>query len=191
MSNTVTGSGFKMVCVNWKRWVALLAMPFTVLFIDTYLNTEILKKDLRMVTLNADIAQLNEALNSYQVDEAKLATMLTIEQYAATLGLVPPTSDQIRVMNVPSEWIQEAPFAVAGLGPSAAGMTETTVGVSTGEAAAPESGTAEPSAPMPGTDQGEQAWISEPHSGPARMAGMMSRLREVIANAYTSYSGRF
>ena len=167
----------RYVVREWFRWIPVLLLPFSALFFDTWLNTEILKRDFRMANLNAELRRLRETLDMYRVHEAQLENLDRIEFEAPDLGLVPAEPRQIQVIHyVESVDIQPElapePYLTAqhedGLRRPLASAGDSTV-----------------------SDEDEgNTWSLGNHSNRGPEASVMARFRQVIAAACASCFGR-
>jgi hypothetical protein len=140
----------------------VLAIPFIVLCLETRLNTAMLKRDIELGAVNAELNRLQEEYDAYNVKIATLETLDRIEIEAPDLGLVPPQPNQIKtIYYVEGEqsWSPAArPFEIAG-------------------------GSVQPAAPARPEDS---SWSSN-NSKQEEPTGPMARLREAIAAGCGSY----
>ncbi len=78
------------------KWAIVVLIPFSVLFAETWLNTQILVKDYKKVELTTECRQLTETLNALKIKQARLENMDRMDVEAPDLGLVAPGPNQIK-----------------------------------------------------------------------------------------------
>ena len=78
------------------RWILLVLIPFSVMFVETWLNTQTIKRDYRDYELKAQMKTLSQSLDSLRIKQATLEKMDRMEVEAPDLGLVAPGPNQIR-----------------------------------------------------------------------------------------------
>jgi len=151
-----------VISLSSLRWLFVLAVPFLVFFLEARLNTAMLKRDIELGAVNAELKRLQEEYDAYNVKIATLETLDRIEIEAPDLGLVPPQPNQIKtIYYVEGEqaWSPAArPFEIVG-------------------------GAVQPAAPARSEDS---SWSSN-NSKPRESTGPMARLREAIATGCGSY----
>lgn len=90
---------------GWTKWLAVIMIPFSVVFFQTWLNTQTIKRDYKMADLNTRIRELQQTLDALRLEIARLQNMDRIEMEAPDMGLVQPNPEQIQVIEI------EAPLA--------------------------------------------------------------------------------
>ena len=144
------------------KWLFVLAIPFLAFSLEARLNTAMLKRDIELGAVNAELKRLQEAYDAYNVKIATLETLDRIEIEAPDLGLVPPQPNQIKTLYYvegEQSWSPAArPFEIAG-------------------------GAVQPAAPARSEDS---SWSSNSFKQ-GEPTGPMVRLREAIAAGYGSY----
>ncbi|HUW59509.1 MAG TPA: hypothetical protein VMZ06_00775 [Candidatus Bathyarchaeia archaeon] len=144
------------------RWLFVLAIPFLVFSLEARLNTAMLKRDIELGAVNAELKRLQEEYDAYNVKIATLETLDRIEIEAPDLGLVPPQPNQIKTLYYvegEQSWGPAArPFEIAD-------------------------GAVQPAAPERSEDS---SWSSN-NSKEGESTGPMARLREAIAAGCGSY----
>ncbi len=83
---------------SWLKWSPILAIAFSLLFFDTWLNVQARLNDYEIAELNDRIMELEKRLYELKVDEARLAAMNRIDARAPELGLVEPGPSQVRLV---------------------------------------------------------------------------------------------
>jgi len=94
------------------RWAAVLVLPFSALFVDTWLSTAMLKRDIRMAAVTEELKRVQEEYDACRVKIATLENLERIEIQAPDLGLVPPQPKQIKTIHYDESemaWYQAAP----------------------------------------------------------------------------------
>ncbi len=86
------------VLLSWVWWSPLLLLPFSVVFLDTWLSTEAIQRDYRVNELTARIGEVQAQLDDLRVQEAELRTIRRIDNEAPNLGLKQPEPEQIRMI---------------------------------------------------------------------------------------------
>jgi len=168
------------VLVHWLRWLPALLLPFSVLFVDTLLNTERINKDYRVNELKIRRNELQDELDALLNYEAELVTMKRIESQALGMGLGPPKAGQIRTIYYRRS--QDPP--IDGAGPATVGCL-----VEDGPAGGPPSCmTKDDTGPCAPIGNGGASWDSKEPSNPIRTTSLMARLRRAIAAAWALYS---
>jgi hypothetical protein len=84
---------------NWFRWLPVLLVPFSVLFVETWLHTRILRDDYESYTLQIELRRLQESLKELRGQEASLNRLDRLDEQAPDLGLVEPEPDQIVILS--------------------------------------------------------------------------------------------
>lgn len=173
MTSRGRGNGANLPGGNWFKWVFVLALPFGVLFAETWLNTEMLKRDLKMSTVNGQLRRLRESYDAYNVRIATLEQLDRIEVQAPDLGLVSPQPNQIKTIYYEEGRVSEAPASPPGRPILVAEL----------EPMFPDE---EPA--LDSTGAGERSCQTR-DSNPTETGAPMGRLRETIAAACESYFG--
>ncbi len=83
---------------SWLKWLPILAIVFSLLFFDTWLNVQARLNDYEIEKLNDRIMELEKRLCELKVDEVRLVAMNRIEARAPELGLVEPGPSQVRLV---------------------------------------------------------------------------------------------
>ena len=148
------------------KWLFVLAIPFVSFFFEARLNTAMLKRDIELGTVNAELKRLQEAYDTYNVKIATLETLDRIEVKAPDLGLIPPQPNQIKTIYYvegDESWNSGAhPFESAA-------------------------GPAQDAAPA-GSE--ESSWYSNSRFNQGEPMVRIARPREAIAGGCGSYSSR-
>ncbi|MBI5092378.1 MAG: hypothetical protein HZB26_08035 [Candidatus Hydrogenedentes bacterium] len=90
----------KATLSGWAKWILVIAIPFSILFFETWLRTQSLQYGFVKNDLMKKQAELNERLKELRADEAGLKRMDRIEAKAPDLGLVEPAPAQIKIVRV-------------------------------------------------------------------------------------------
>ena len=169
-----------MVLGHWLRWLPVLLLPFSMLFVDTWLNTERINKDYRVNELKMRRNELQDELDALLNHEAELVTMKHIESQAAGMGLGPPKPGQIRTIYYRRS--QGPP--TDGAGPAAVGclVEDRPAGGRPSCATKDDTGQGAP------IGNGVASWDSNEPSNRTGTISLMARLRQAIAAAWASYS---
>lgn len=125
------------VLLNWVWWSPILLLPFSAVFLDTWLSTEAIQRDYRVNEMTARIAEAQAQIDDLRVREAELRTIRRIDHEAPNLGLKQPEPEQIRTIYYTGTDVED-PDVVAFLAqePGPATAEETNQGAPT----APEQG---------------------------------------------------
>lgn len=110
------------VRIRWAKWSPFVLLPFSVLFIEAFLHTQILFNGYEINDLNKEIKVLTRSFEALRAEEANLETMDRIKAKAPELGLVKPEPGQIRVIRAragPGRVGSELSYDMASLDPSA------------------------------------------------------------------------
>jgi len=83
---------------GWIKWLPVLALPFSVLFLETWLNVQTRVCDYEIFEINRSTRELQRTLDALKVREAQLAAMDRIGVRAPDLGLVEPNPGQIQTV---------------------------------------------------------------------------------------------
>jgi cell division protein FtsL len=102
---------------GWIKWVPALAMIFSVLFFDVWLNGQERSRDYENRTLILRERALETEMNALRVRAAELKKFDRLEVMAEELGLQEPKPDQVRIVRyVPGKTpVMEETMAVAAL----------------------------------------------------------------------------
>ena len=165
---------------HWLRWLPVLLLPFSMVFVDTWLNTERINKDYRINELTMRRNGLREQLDALLNREAELVTMKRIESQAPGIGLGPPKPGQIRTIYYRRS--QGPP--TDGAGPAAVGCLVEDRPAGGRPSCATKDDTGQ-GAPM---RKGAASWYSNEPSNRTRTTPLMARLRQAIAAAWALYS---
>lgn len=164
----------------WLRWLPVLLVPFSMVFVDTWLNTERINKDYQVNELKMRCSELQEELDALLNREAELVTMKRIESQAPGIGLGPPKPGQIRTIYYrPS---QGPP--TDGAGTTAVGCLSEDRPVRGRQSCATNEDTGQ-GAPI---GNGVASWDSNEPSNRTGTISLMARLRQAIAAAWALYS---
>ncbi|MCX5770581.1 MAG: hypothetical protein NTZ09_09960 [Candidatus Hydrogenedentes bacterium] len=148
------------------KWLFVLAIPFLAFFLEARLNTTMLKRDIELGAVNAELKRLQESFDAYNVKIATLETLDRIEIEAPDLGLVPPQPNQIKTI-----------YYVEGDPPVSPGAPPIEIAGGAGQASAP-------------ARSEDSSWSSNNNSKQGERTSPMARLREAIAAGFGSYSSR-
>lgn len=83
---------------GWWKGLPLLVMPFSMIFGEAWLRTQILNNDYEVNALNQRIRALEGRLESLRDEQVHLVRMERITEKAPDLGLVEPDPGQIVVL---------------------------------------------------------------------------------------------
>lgn len=86
----------RSLLLGWFKWVALVAIPFSVLFFDTRLNIQIRHKDYELGQLNMERRRLDAELDIIHSREAQLSGVEYLSVIADQLALAPPDTQQFQ-----------------------------------------------------------------------------------------------
>ncbi len=78
------------------KWALLVIVPFSVLFTETWFNTEMIRKDYKVYDLTKQCKELAEELDALKIEQARLENMDRMDVEAPDLGLVAPGPNQIK-----------------------------------------------------------------------------------------------
>ena len=81
----------------WK-WTLLILVPCAVLFVETWLNTQTFQNDYEMAQINQRINALQLALDTFEVQQARLEALDRIDVAVQETDLVEPEPGQIQVI---------------------------------------------------------------------------------------------
>lgn len=85
---------------GWIRWIPFLALPFSVLFAETYLHTQRLRNDYEINELTSEIDVLKRRIRDREAERAALENKRLIDARAVALNFVEPAPGQIEVVQV-------------------------------------------------------------------------------------------
>ncbi|MBI4557471.1 MAG: hypothetical protein HY706_07810 [Candidatus Hydrogenedentes bacterium] len=88
---------------GWAKWLPVLLLPFSVLFLETWLTTQSLEADYEVGRLNKRVRELREELDALRAEIAKLEAMDRVHAKAPDLGLVEPEPNQIEIIYAPPD----------------------------------------------------------------------------------------
>lgn len=94
---------------GWFKWVVFLALPFGVVFAETYLHTRRLSNDYEMNAIREELARLSASITIYKAEQAKFGNLEFWQARATELGFVPPQPDQIESVHADSGSAAEVP----------------------------------------------------------------------------------
>ena len=83
---------------GWLKWLPVLAFPFSVLLVETWLNCQMRLNDYEVAELDQRRRQLRQALETLKVEEARLAAISRIGEKAPDLNLLEPNPSQIETI---------------------------------------------------------------------------------------------
>jgi len=101
---------------RWLKWWPHLAIPFGVLFVETFLHLGILGNDYERARINQHMKALQQEVLDLNARRAELEAMGRIQQTAVQLGLVEPEPNQVEVLVVERPHgpvLAEQPFSMA------------------------------------------------------------------------------
>lgn len=78
------------------KWAFLVIVPFSVLFAETWFNTETIRMDYQVFEITKECKALAEELDGLKIEQARLENMDRMEVEAPDLGLVAPGPNQIK-----------------------------------------------------------------------------------------------
>jgi len=81
----------------WK-WTPLIGVPCAVLFVETWLNTQTFQNDYEVAQINQRIKSLQQALDTFEVAQARLEALDRIDVAVQETDLVEPEPGQIEVI---------------------------------------------------------------------------------------------
>ena len=119
MNGVYRGRGRRVSLGGWMKWVAVLAVPFSVLFYEARMNAQRLKGDYEVGEINKRIADKRKILHALKVREANLRTERRLAIAASDYQLVKAQPDQISVVYYredipkPSETLNAEPYVMA------------------------------------------------------------------------------
>ncbi len=87
-------------CLHWAPFLAVL---FSVLFVETWLQLQIFQNDYLTNHLTRHNRELRNEINDMRARQAELEGMRRLEDYAPTIGLVEPEHGQIHIIPVPGQ----------------------------------------------------------------------------------------
>ena len=103
---------------GWWKWTPVLAVWFSVLFFDAWLNHARLANDYQYFNLLQEHRKLAAELRAIQVDQASLEALDRLDLQAEALGLGEPRPEQIQTISytpVAETVSREDPFMLARL----------------------------------------------------------------------------
>jgi hypothetical protein len=101
---------------NWLWWTPVLAVPFAVALYEIYLVTQMRLNDYTAGEVNAEIRQMEMDIEGLRVERARLERLDHLEVAAPNLGLVVPSSNQVRMIYYDaSRNVVVAPDSLPGL----------------------------------------------------------------------------
>jgi hypothetical protein len=83
---------------SWIKWLPVVAIPFSVLFFEAWLNNETWENDLVYLKVMREHKQLSVEWRAIETQTAGLLALDRLQRYAADLGLVEPEPKQIEVV---------------------------------------------------------------------------------------------
>lgn len=88
---------------GWKRWIFVVVVAFSPLFMDAWLNIKTRHQDYVNNFLNAERQRLNEELEDLSVNRASLERLDRLSVSAEALGLREPEPAQVQVIQYEGE----------------------------------------------------------------------------------------
>jgi len=85
---------------GWVRWTPFLALPFSILFYEAWLQSQLLYHDYETLQLQRELASVNDRIAQCRDAEVSLTTLARLEETAPQLGLVEPEPNQIQEIDV-------------------------------------------------------------------------------------------
>ncbi len=85
---------------GWLKWTPVLAMVFSALFVDTWLNTQMRADDYRLGQLNVRLRELRNTMSELRVQESRLEKQDRLVGKAQALALKTPDPSQVVVLQV-------------------------------------------------------------------------------------------
>lgn len=90
---------------GWVKWFPVLALIFTILFIDAWLNIQKRKCDYILGSLNADLRTLNAESDKIGAQAALNRNLDDLAKVQEELGMIAPVSGQIETIEyIPGTW---------------------------------------------------------------------------------------
>ena len=83
------------------KWVPFLALPFSVLFLEVRWQHEIFANDFDAHRLSAELKGIEERIDQYEGEEARMRTRDVLDARALELRLVEPQPNQIETVGTP------------------------------------------------------------------------------------------
>ncbi|MCC6143112.1 MAG: hypothetical protein IT368_04815 [Candidatus Hydrogenedentes bacterium] len=80
---------------GWIKWIPVIAVPFSVLFCEAWLNTQTRFVDYSLVRVNNRINEVKASLDRVRVEEARLQSFDRLAVEAPDLGLQPAAPEQV------------------------------------------------------------------------------------------------
>lgn len=86
---------------GWGKWLFVIACPFSVMFYESWLNTQIRVSDYALADLGRQKRELSRTLDSLRAESARLEAVEDVNAKAMDFGLVAPRHEQIEVLSFP------------------------------------------------------------------------------------------
>ena len=83
---------------EWTKWLLVILIPFSALCFDTWLNTQMLKRDYELSEISRRERELHQILDGVSDEKATLETMAHSEITAPDVGLINPQPGQIQIV---------------------------------------------------------------------------------------------
>jgi hypothetical protein len=88
----------RQVMYGWIKWVPVLFVVFSVLYVDAWLNTETRNNDYDLAKSSTRIREIQESINAMRAEEAYLEGIKRLALLASEIGMVEPQPEQIQVV---------------------------------------------------------------------------------------------
>jgi len=88
----------RQVMYGWIKWVPVLFVIFSVLYVDAWLNTETRNNDYELAKSSTRIREIQESINAMRAEEAYLEGIKRLALLASEIGMVEPQPEQIQVV---------------------------------------------------------------------------------------------
>lgn len=96
---------YRRVCRidGWTKWLPFLVTPFLVLSFEVWLHTQTRVHDYTLSQIKSELRGLQASVKELKARKAELEQMDNVLAEAVTLGLKPPTANQIKVVYLTEE----------------------------------------------------------------------------------------
>lgn len=104
----------------WVKWVPVIAIPFSALFVDVWLHAGVLEHDFELGRLDQRRETVEKELERLRVREAALRKLTRLEDQAPLMGMIPPAPTQVATLRLAADGASTFELAARAQAPAAA-----------------------------------------------------------------------
>jgi hypothetical protein len=114
MGRAGRGRGGRRRLRGWFKWLFFLAIPFGLLFTETYFHTRRLANDYEINAIREELTRLEASIAVYEAERAKFDNLEFWEARAGEMHFVQPEPDQIESIEGPARRSESSVEARSG-----------------------------------------------------------------------------